>query len=107
MKISKHAEERANERLGLPIKPFEKLANKALSNGIKHSDTVGRLNKYITSLFFYNKSANNTRIYGEFIYLFNNETLITVLNLPNNFKSLANKLRNEQEVKESDTTQAQ
>lgn len=87
MKLSNHSKGRGNERLGLDTKSFEKLATKALEQGIKHSDTTGSLNRFITSLFMNGHKANNIRIYGEFVYLFCNELLITVINLPNQYKA--------------------
>jgi hypothetical protein len=58
----------------------------AAVKGIEHKDTVGRLNRYLSKLYFTERKANNIRIYGEHIYLFHDSTLITVLLLPNIFK---------------------
>ena len=52
------------ERVGLTKKNTDKFAEKALTLGIKHSETSGKLNKYITKLYFNNKNANNIRIYN-------------------------------------------
>lgn len=84
--ISEHAFDRAKERLGMDRKAFETLALKAFVSGMKHGECKGRLNKYITKLFMQNGTANNTRIYGEIIYLFSGNTLITVYQLPNDLK---------------------
>ena len=35
------------------------MAQKAFDNGITHSQTKGRLNKWVTGLYFRNKNANN------------------------------------------------
>lgn len=80
--ITEHAFERAKERLGLDRKAFEKLALKAYISGMKHAECKGQLNKFITKLFMQYKTANNTRIYGEVIYLFHGNTLITVYQIP-------------------------
>lgn len=93
MKITDHARQRGEERLGLSVEPFLRLAAKALDHGIKHGETSGRLKKYMDSLFMYKMTANNIRIYGEFIYLFCNQTLITVYGLPNEFKPVISKLK--------------
>lgn len=85
--MTKHAIERGKERMGLNRKALKRMAKKALVEGKPHSSTRGRLRKYITKLFFQEGKANNTKIYGEFIYLFHNDLLITVYNLPNNFKT--------------------
>ncbi len=80
--VSEHAFDRAKERLGLDRRAFEKLALKAYVSGMKHAECRGQLNKFITRLFMKYKKANNTRIYGEIIYLFNGNTLITVYHIP-------------------------
>lgn len=90
MIITNHAYERAKERLGWTQKVLEKMSSKALSEGIRHSDTKGRLNKYITATYFSYKTANNIRIYGENVYLFDKDVLITVYQLPNNLRSHGN-----------------
>jgi hypothetical protein len=86
-----HAENRAKERCGLNKKTTERMAKIAYEKGLKHSDCSGRLRKYITSLYFYNQSANQIRVYGDKVYIFYNEILITIMNLPNNLKNIVNK----------------
>jgi hypothetical protein len=93
MKLTNHSKERADERLGLNVKTFEKLAQKALLEGLTHSQAKGHLHKYLTRLYYQNKTVNNSRIYGEFVYLFSNERLVTVFQLPNSLKKLAIKLQ--------------
>lgn len=90
--ITEHAYLRAKERLSLNHKSFYKLATKAYKKGIKHSDTKGSLNKYIASIWFKYKNASNVRIFGENIFLFNKNVLITVYQVPNEFKRLINKI---------------
>lgn len=82
--ISKHAKKRLKERCGFNIKSYEKMSDKAFEEGIKHSQTKGRLNKWITNLYFRNKNANNIRLYGDKAYIFANRTLITVIQIPVN-----------------------
>lgn len=84
--VSAHAFERGKERLGFNEKTMQKMALKAYISGIKHSDTVGDLKKFVSNLYNVQKNANNIRIYGEIIYLFSNSTLVTVMHLPNELK---------------------
>lgn len=86
--ITEHAYERAKERLRWKPCALDKMAILAFDNGIKHSDTKGTLNKYITRIWFKYKTANNIRIYGENIFFFKNSTLITLYQLPNDMKRL-------------------
>lgn len=90
--ITDHAYQRAKERLSLNAKTFYKLALKALDNGITHSQTKGKLNRYITSLFFKSYSGNNVRIYGDNIYIFDKKKLITVYRLPGEFLPIVRKI---------------
>lgn len=86
MQITNHADDRLKERCGLNKKSKERMVQRVLDKGIKHSETKGRLNKWIISLYFYNKMANNIRIWGNQVYIFTGEKLITVINIPNNLK---------------------
>lgn len=88
MNMSNHATDRMNERCGLNKKSAERLSKLALENGISHSNTSGSLNRYLTKLFFYNKTANNIRIYGEYVYIFCDDILITVMPLDNKYKKI-------------------
>ena len=82
MNISSHAKQRLRERCGFNKKTQERMAEKAFNEGITHKQTKGRLNKWVTSLFFKNSNANNIRIYGDNAYIFCGETLVTVIPVP-------------------------
>ncbi len=58
------------------------MARKAFDKGITHAQTKGKLNKWITRLYFKNKKANNIRLYGDKAYIFCRETLVTVIQIP-------------------------
>ena len=68
------------------------MAEKAFNEGITHSQTKGRLNKWITSLYFKNRAANNIRIYGDNAYIFCGETLVTIIPVPASLKKDMNKI---------------
>lgn len=85
--ITDHAYDRAKERLSLNRNALERTAKKAFVSGLKHSELKGKLQKYITKLWHMHHSANNIRIHGENIFIFINNTLITVYQLPNNLKN--------------------
>jgi hypothetical protein len=84
--ITEHAYDRAKERLSWKPKALDKMAEKAFSEGIQHKDTKGSLHKYITKLWFQYRNANNIRIYGENVYFFIGNKLITLYQLPNNLR---------------------
>lgn len=79
--ITEHAYEKAKERLNWKAKVLDKMAQKAFDEGIQHKDTKGTLRKYITKLWFRHKHCNNIRIYGENIYFFCDQRLITLYRL--------------------------
>lgn len=89
MYITNHARERAKDRLGVSKKTTDKIAEKALSFGLSHNETNGRLKKYIDGLYFAHPNTNNFRIYNRKVYIFKDTTLITILNLPNNLIKIA------------------
>lgn len=93
--ITDHAYDMAKERLSMNRTSFEKLTAKAFVCGIKHSDSAGNLKKYIDSKFFVEKSANNIRIYGENVFIFSKNVLVTVYQVPTNLRKSALKLQKE------------
>lgn len=80
--ICRHATKRFKQRLGVHKGDCNKNAENALKRGIKHNETEGSLNRYITALYFRNRTANNIRIYNGSVYLFSNTRLITVFKVP-------------------------
>lgn len=89
VKVSHHAEQRMRERLGLNKKSIERIAQRALDKGISHNQTKGNLKKWVTGTWAKNKNANNIKIYGDKCFIFHDELLITVIQLPRDlFKDL-------------------
>ena len=93
--VTEHALDRIKERLGLSNKAAERMAEVAYRDGIEHSETIGRLNKYIAGLTYaHMKKGTCIRIYGEVVYCFVREktrrkekvTLLTAWNIPNALK---------------------
>lgn len=80
-----HAYTRAKERLGWKKRVLEKMMRKAFDQGVKHSQTKGRLRKYLNQLWLDYRTCNNVRIYGENIFFFKNNLLITVYRLDNRY----------------------
>lgn len=93
--ITRHAEKRTRSRLGLPKRVADRNANRALQDGIGHRDVNGSLRRYIDALYFRNMVGNNIRIYNNYVYIFHNQTLITVFGLPRRYRQTAIKLQKE------------
>ena len=78
---TEHAYVKAKERMKWKPKVLDKMKQKAFNEGIQHKDTKGTLKKYITKIWFRYKFCNNIRIYGENIYFFCYQKLITLYRL--------------------------
>jgi len=90
--VTNHAEDRAKERLGWNKHAIKRMAERAYETGISHADTDGKLRKYFDKLFLMEHQANNVRIYGQVVYLFSDNRLITLFMIPKNIeKSIKNK----------------
>lgn len=89
--ITDHAFDRAKERLGFERRATERMAMKAFVAGKKHAACKGGLKKYLDHLYLQYENANNCRVWGEAIYLFAGNRLITIYNLPNELKAIAKK----------------
>jgi len=82
--VTKHAQKRLKQRCGVNKKSAERMAKKAYELGMTHSETTGKLKKWVDSLYFYNQTANQIRLYGDKAYIFHNQNLITVIQIPHN-----------------------
>ena len=78
-----HAYKRARERLKWKKSTLDRMMVLAFDKGITHAAAKGTLEKYITKRWERNKSVNNIRIYGENVYFFSNNRLITIYRIPN------------------------
>lgn len=78
--------------MGVPRSAARKVAVKAKNQGIERRDTSGSLRRYLDHLYYYNDNSDTIYVWAEKVYIFADEALITVLNLPNRFKNTANSL---------------
>ena len=92
IRITNHAVHRLKERCGLPKKAHERNASSALAKGIRHDECSGYLKGYLNELFLSHGNGNNIRIYINYVYIFCDENLITVLTLPHKFRAAVNKI---------------
>lgn len=101
--VTKHAERCIRQRLGINKKSTEKAAEKALQFGIAHSEAKGKLSRHMDGIFLLNYRPTNMRVYNHAVYLFRDTKLITVLPLPKNLWTCADKLqRQKKEVQNGD-----
>ena len=90
--VTNHALRRLAERGGLSRKAAMRMAEKAYTEGVHHAETKGNLNRWVTSLYFVNKKANNVRLYGDKAFIFMDNILLTVLQIPSNLTKDMKKL---------------
>ena len=95
IRVTTHAFKRLKERYGLNKNAAKRMAKKAYNDGIRHGETSGRLNKFISSKTnTYKRKGSQMRIYGEYLWVFidnNNGTsdLITAFEIPLDLKNSA------------------
>lgn len=82
--VTKHAKERMIQRLGIPKKSIQRIAEKAYHDGVYRQKTKGRLHKYLTKIAATNSEASNLHLYGDKVFVFNANVLVTVLQIPSN-----------------------
>lgn len=85
-RVTYHARKRMKERMGVNKSSVDRMADIAYEKGICHSDTTGDLHRWMDAQYLSQKIANNMRIYGETLYVFRDQTLITVLHVPNRMR---------------------
>ncbi len=90
--LSLHACERAKQRLQWGKATLQLMADKAFTEGLCRQQATGRLKKYLDKLWSEHQSANNMRIYGQHLFLFTGQTLITVWQVPGEFRKVSDKL---------------
>lgn len=92
-RITKHAGQRIRERVGLPKQAVNKNAERALENGVGHKDVSGSISRYADKLYLQYRTANNIRFYGNQVYLFHNNVLITVIPLPQKYRKVMESIK--------------
>lgn len=95
--MTEHSVQRTKDRVGLSKKIANKNAQKALEFGITHSESKGGLRRYLDKLYLSNGNANNVRVYHRYVYLFRDNRLITVMNLPRKFFDIADQVQRQKD----------
>ena len=82
IRITDHAYQRGKERLSLGRNSLQRMAHKAFKEGTRHCETKGTLNRFLSKIYFQHGNVNNVRIYGENVFLFVDNILVTLYQLP-------------------------
>lgn len=86
VELTDHARKRMRERLHVDDGKAKHIAWQAIMHGKQHKDTTGELSAYLTETYLKTGRTNNMRIYQGFLFLFRDNTLITVYELPKYYK---------------------
>ena len=98
--ITNHAKKRAKERAGIGKKDLPRMASKIFREGVTHKECSGELKHWVTAKYYKYNKANNIRLYGRQCYIFSNDTLITVLEIPEHLVGEVARIRKERTAKE-------
>lgn len=88
--VTYHAEKRIRQRIGVPKSAVKKLAVKARNHGVERVETHGSLRRYLDKVYYYNPNSTLIYIWAEKIFIFADDALVTVLNLPPRYRNAAN-----------------
>lgn len=85
--VTTHAKRRLKERCGVNKQSAIRMAERAFNKGISFDNASTAIKQYISSVYLcHDKMCNNIRIYGDMVYIFDNQTLITVYPIPQYLK---------------------
>lgn len=93
--LTDHAAKRAKERLGVPKRAALKNADRAFEYGLRLDNATGDLKRYMSGLNR-NRGGGDARIYGEHVYIFVGQQLITVYRLPREFQKTVERNKRKQ-----------
>ena len=93
--LTDHAAKRAKERLGVPKRAALKNADRALEHGLRLDNATGDLKRYMSGLNRH-RGGGDARIYGEHVYIFVGQQLITVYRLPREYQRAAEQNKRKQ-----------
>ena len=84
MTISKHGLERMKERggFGKSGKQMLKIATRAYEKGVGYGDASGKLKNFMKKKMLCHGSSYILKIYGGYLFIFGNDTLITMYPVP-------------------------
>lgn len=86
MNLTNHAKKRLKERCGISKGSASMMTERAYERGVPHNELTGELQKWVNFVYLTHKSAGYLCIYGSQLYVFKNQALITVLNVPNELR---------------------
>lgn len=98
--ISSHAMSRLKERNGWSRKTSLRMLAKVYDDGIRFDAMNGRLARWINRKISNGYPGDEFVVYGEYLYIFNGNTLITVIKTPKKNSFFGNKGNGRPPIKE-------
>lgn len=80
--ISKHTYSRMKERNGWNRKAAKRMIQKVYQEGLRPEQVKGYLKGWVNNKTDYAKDCNEFVLFGEKLYIFNGNTMLTVLPVP-------------------------
>ena len=84
--ISSHAYKRARQRNRWSRNALNRMTVLAYTCGIRRHELKGRLRHFTDDLLEGSKKKPQIRIYGEVLYIFRNQTLVTLYHIPSDLR---------------------
>lgn len=82
MVVTKHAEQRIRERMGINKRAVRRAAQKALDEGAMHSECAGAMKKWLDKQAIAYDRKMKWRVYSGFVWAFTfDDALITIIPL--------------------------
>ena len=97
LKVSGHAYKRARERIHWNRNALNKMSVLAYTNGLRRYELKGRLKHFINELVEDTEKKPQIRIYGEVLYIFRHQTLVTLYQIPSDLRKCLSYHRNTKE----------
>ena len=93
--LTKHASMRMTQRCGVQKKAQAKILRRIVRHGVTHAETTESINlkRWVDGLYLAQRQPNKIFLYSKRAYLFKDDVLITVINIPDNLQAEVNRLR--------------
>lgn len=95
--ITTHGSKRSKERCGLGKSATPRMAERALDQGLRHSEVAGSLRRFLDALYLSHGNATNMRIWNKKVYLFAQSVLITIIDVPARYHKTIDKINEARE----------
>jgi hypothetical protein len=96
IRLTTHACERARQRYRWNSETLNRMALRAFEQGLKRNNTKGHLKVYLDESWERHQRVSHFRLYGEIIFVFCHDSLVTLWPLPSQLRSLAKAIRTKQ-----------